>query len=154
MTEMEFEDKNKKAYDDLLFDVKYDKEQLKDPVAIGLAIYRLAEERKKTNHLFQQILERLAALEAALGNAPSVNIPQSTVNSPGLETGESNLLSELDNSLLDYIKNSGKVDAEGVRERFDYRGKNAASARLNSLYTRGLLSKGRAGKKVMYWVRE
>ncbi len=153
MTEMEFEDKNKKQYDDLLFDVKYDKEQLKDPVAIGLAIYRLAEERKKTNHLFQQILERLAALEAALGNAPSVNIPHTTV-APVLETGESNLLSEVDTGLIEYIKQNGKVDAEGVRERFDYRGKNAASARLNSLYTRGLLSKGRAGKKVMYWARE
>ena len=43
-------DKVEQEYKDLVFDIKYDKEQFKDPMTIGLLLYRLTMERKKTNH--------------------------------------------------------------------------------------------------------
>ena len=51
-----------------------------------------------------------------------------------------------------FAKEHGRVDAEMLKSQFDYKGKNAASARLNALYKTKLLKKGRAGKKVYYWV--
>ncbi|NYZ80158.1 hypothetical protein H0N95_02815, partial [Candidatus Micrarchaeota archaeon] len=41
-------DKAEEEYKDLVFDVKYDKEQFKDPMTIGLLLYRLSRERAKT----------------------------------------------------------------------------------------------------------
>lgn len=134
-------DKIDEDYEKLVFDIKYDKEQLKDPLAVGLAVYRLAEERKKTNYLFKEILKKLDAIAKSLGKEKT---PPKT---------SEELLSEVDKNIIDYVQQSGKVDAEMIRGHFDYRGKNAASARLNSLFQRGLLTKARAGKKVLYWVQ-
>jgi len=49
------------------------------------------------------------------------------------------------------VKTSGKASAEEVRAKFKYKGKNAASARLNRLCDMGLLEKQQAGKKVYFF---
>ena len=55
-----------KDYASLMFDVKYDKEQFKDPETIGLLMYRLAREREKTNALFEEILEKLDGMRKSI----------------------------------------------------------------------------------------
>jgi len=131
-------DKTEQEYKDLVFDIKYDKEQFKDPMTIGLLLYRLSRERAKTNELYSQILKRLDQINKNLSSTQT--------------TGEHQPLSEVDQKLLNHIKQQGVMDAEDIRKHFGYRGKNAASARLNSLFNQGLLKKKRAGKKVKYWV--
>jgi len=128
-------DKVEQEYKDLVFDIKYDKEQFKDPMTIGLLLYRLTMERKKTNELFAEILKKLDS-KKKLSHAPV------------LELGDA------DRKIIDFVSKQKTTDAEDVRKHFGYKGKNAASARLNSLYNQGLLGKKRVGKKVKYWIQE
>jgi hypothetical protein len=133
------DDKISKEYESLLFDIKYDKEQFKDNATIGLLLYRLAKERDESNKLFSEIsakLDRIASLLEKRTGAQELT----------------NIVSDIDQKILAHIQRFGKVDAETIQSIFQYRGKNAASARLNALYEKGLLKKGRAGKKVFYWV--
>lgn len=133
------DDKISKEYEGLLFDIKYDKEQFKDNATIGLLLYRLAKEREQSNRLFQEISAKLERIARLLEKTP--------------ERKEiTNILSDIDQKILAHIQRCGKVDAEEIQSIFQYRGKNAASARLNDLYEKGMLKKGRAGKKVFYWV--
>lgn len=117
-----------------LADIDYDKRQLSDPLALGVLVNRLLEERKKTNEVLEKIFEKLGEVTA--------REPQTKF-----------MLSDVDEKLISHVQRVGKVDAGSVQAVFSYKGKNAASARLNALYQRGLLMKGRAGKKVYYWVQ-
>jgi len=131
-------DKVEQEYKDLVFDIKYDKEQFKDPMTIGLLLYRLTMERKKTNELFTKILKKLDEQQQRT----------STAHMPKIE------LSEIEQNIINFVKTRKTTDAEEVQKHFGYKGKNAASARLNSLYNQGLLNKKRIGKKVKYWIQE
>jgi len=135
---VEVKDKTEKEYEQLLFDVKYDKEQLEDAFAQGLLLHRLVEERKKTNSLFQEISSKLTEI-----------IDQFK----GMPKKEMKIMSDIDEKIIAHIQRVGKVDAEEIQNVFGYKGKNAASARMNALYQKGLLRKGRAGKKVFFWAR-
>ena len=128
-----------KDFQSLTFDVQYDKDQFKDPAAVGLMLYRLAKERENTNYLFKEIVKKLEAITEALAE-------RSVQNQPMAPGG----LSEVDEQLLAFVREQKRVDAEQVRDKFNYKGKNAASARLNLLYKQGLVKKDRAGKRVLY----
>ena len=52
----------------MVFDVKYDKEQFKDPMTIGLLLYRLSRERAKTNELYSRILEKLDQINSNISS--------------------------------------------------------------------------------------
>ena len=131
-------DKVEQEYKDLVFDIKYDKEQFKDPMTIGLLLYRLTLERKKTNELFAKILKKLDEKPRASRKAIRKEL----------------VLSDLEQKIIDFVRTHKTTDAEEVQKHFGYKGKNAASARLNSLYNQGLLGKKRVGKKVKYWIQE
>ncbi len=126
------------------FDVKYDKDQFKDPTVIGLLLYRLVQERKRTLYMFKEILQKLDEMNKRLEKLEGSGAPVQK---------EKEVLSEIDKKIVEYIKTRGKVTAEEIKEAFNYKGTNAACARLNSLYVRGILEKARGGKKVYYWVK-
>lgn len=138
---MKVKDPIEEEYKQLMFDIKYDKEQFKDPETLGLLMYRLSKEREKTNYLFDEILKKLQHI--------AKNTEKITVK----ESKEKELLSDTDQQIIEYARKQGKVDAEEIQSFLGYKGRNAASARLNALYERGLLMKARAGKKVKYWVQ-
>ena len=50
-----FKDDTEEEYKDLVMDIRYDKEQFKDPATIGLLLYRLSKEREKSNPMFMII---------------------------------------------------------------------------------------------------
>ncbi len=104
-----------------------------DPVILGELVYKLLEERENTNRILKNILARLEAIET------------------GKAKKEEQLLPEIDEEILGFVKEQGKATAENVREKFNYRGKNAASARLNRLCGIGLLKKKQVGKKVYFF---
>jgi len=106
----------------------------KESLLLAFLLQRLAEERESTNALLRQILHRLERLEHALGTARE----------------ERELLSEQDEAILAFIRERGRADAEEVRRYMGYKGRNAASARLNRLVEKGLLKKRRAGKRVVF----
>ncbi len=120
-------------------DLEQNIERFRDPVILGEMVYRLLEERENTNRLLRNILQKLEQLEAKMaGGMPMV-------------AEEAPLLPEIDDQILRFVKESGKVTAEDVRVKFNYRGKNAASARLNRLFELNLLHKQQVGKKVFFF---
>lgn len=63
------------------------------------------------------------------------------------------ILGDVDEKIIEFVKKNGKACAEDLQRAFNYKGKNAASARLNKLYSQGLLEKKQAGRRVYYFVK-
>ncbi len=115
-----------------------------DAVTIGAMLYSIAEERRSTNLImrelnakFDRLLNKVDHLEKEIQTAE----PQNPA------------LSERDQEVLDYVRKQGRVCAEDMMKEFNYRGKNAASARLSKLFHEGVLEKEYAGRKVYYKTR-
>ncbi len=123
-------------------DLEDNMDKFRDPVVLGEMVFRLLEERENTNRLLKNILQKLDQIDAKMA-APSA-LPTET---GGIET----MLPEIDEQILGFVKEAGKATAEDVRSRFHYRGKNAASARLNRLFEMNLLQKQQVGKKVYFF---
>jgi hypothetical protein len=62
------------------------------------------------------------------------------------------MLPEIDERIVGYIREKGKASADDVRIKFNYKGTNAASARLNRLYSMGIIDKAQAGKRVYFFL--
>jgi predicted HTH transcriptional regulator len=123
-------------------DLEANMEKFRDPVVLGEMAYRLLEERENTNRLLKNILQKLEGIEAKLGPGTVAAI----------EGGiQEQMLPEVDGQIMGFVKEAGKVTAEDVRAKFNYKGKNAASARLNRLCDIGLLQKQQVGKKVFFF---
>lgn len=120
------------------------KESYEEPIEVGKKLYDIAETIKSTNLInrdvnakYDAILEKLDLIADAL-----------------IKSSERNLqLTTMDEQILDYAKEKGALCAEDVRKKFGYKGKNAASARLNSLHRKGLLKKTLVNKKVYYKIK-
>jgi len=143
MTMKNNEEKEYKANDsafrrEIASDLEENMEKFRDPVVLGELLNRLMKERENTNRLLKTILQRLDTLEAK-----GMSIEKVVEEVP--------LLAEIDQEIFDFVKESGKVSAESVRQKFNYRGKNAASSRLNRLVNKSLLSKKQVGKKVFFF---
>jgi hypothetical protein len=133
-----------KEYDEQTKDVQYDIEKFKDPIVVGAILHRLVEERNSTNLLFKQInakLDRMVSLLEKRG-----------VTREKTGIGAEEFVSDVDAKILAFVKECKKVCAADVKREFNYRGMNAACARLNRLSESGLLSKRRAGRRVLYFV--
>jgi predicted HTH transcriptional regulator len=127
-------------------DLEHNIDKFRDPVVIGEMVYRLLEERENTNRLLKTVIQKLEAIEAKMGPeaaAPAANAVAAALGEP--------LLAEIDEQIMKFVKESGKATAEEVRSRFNYKGKNAASARLNRLCDMGMLQKQQAGKKMFFF---
>jgi len=128
-------------YDELSKDVKYDLEQFKDPYVVGAMIHRLVEERRLTNAMLRDLHKKLnRVIEIMETQGPAT-------------ASATELLTEQDQKILAFVRDAGKACAEDVQGQFEYRGKNAASARMNALAKQGLLKKARVGKKVYFLTR-
>lgn len=119
-------------------DLEQNMDRFRDPIVLGEMVYRLLEERENTNRLLKNILQKLEQIE--FGQKPSLDAMV-----------EKRVLPEIDEQILGFVKETGKVTAEEVRVKFNYRGKNAASARLNRLFEMNLLKKQQVGKKVYFF---
>jgi hypothetical protein len=122
--------------------------QIEDPVAIGVMLYSMAEERKSTNLIIKDLNAKIDLLVNEMsklkGREAPTQMPAQPIFNP----------SERDQEVLDYVKTKGKVCAEDMQAKFKYKGKNAASARLSKLYHEGRLEKEYAGRKVYYKIKK
>jgi predicted HTH transcriptional regulator len=124
--------------------------EMSDPVAIATMLYTLAEERKSSNLVirdinakFDNILKNLRDISERLNELES----RRDVTSKEHITFE---LSDRDREILDYVTQNQRVCADDIQEKFQYRGRNAASARLSKLFRDKLLEKVYVGRKVYY----
>jgi hypothetical protein len=126
---------------ELRSDLEQNMQKFRDPVILGELVYQLTMERENTNRLLKNILQKLEAIETRLA-------------SPGTQVELANVeefLPEIDGQIIDFIRGKGKSTSEEVRAKFNYKGKNAASARLNRLCDMGILQKRQAGRKMYFF---
>jgi len=113
------------------------------PEVLSLLVYKLAEERNKTNQMIQEINKKydkiMDLLYVSQSSPPNTSNPE--------------FLPEQDIAIVDFIKNHGKACAEEIRDALKYKGLNAASQRLNKLHKDGMLEKKRVGQKVVFVMR-
>lgn len=120
-------------------DIKELEERIKkDPVFLGVLLYKILEERENTNRILKNILQKLEKIEKSLSEKGK----------------EKDLLPEQDEKIMKFIEERKRVTAEEVKEFMGYSGTNGASARLNRLVREGFLRKERVGKKVYFLLKQ
>ena len=107
----------------------------------------LVEERERTNKLLVSLTEKVSQLEHKLDSEYETVEGQS-----GAAVLSEIPLSYIDAKILDFIATSDKsmACADQVKQHMNYKGRNAACARLNALCKIGLLKKDQLGHKVYY----
>jgi hypothetical protein len=121
-------------------------EKVKDPLVISVLVFKLIEERKKTNELLQDINSKYDRLQFELNN-------KNTKHNTDQENNNFEILSQRDDEILSFIREHKKADAMQIKDLLGYKGKNAASQRLNKLVKDKILKKIQAGRKVYFVVR-
>lgn len=116
-----------------------------DPVVLGEIVYLLKEERENTNRILKTLLTKIETLEMKLSEMQKT---KEEATNKTLERTE-HLLPEIDAAIVSFLA-EGPKSAENVQKRFGYKGKNAASARLNRLHDSGVVIKKQVGKKVFF----
>jgi len=117
---------------------------------IGAAIKYLADERERTNKKLELITEKMRALDDAIKvmGAPAAQTAEEYALASGREIG----LSNVDVKIISFIqtRNDTMACADEVKQYMNYKGNNAACARLNRLHKLGLLDRHQLGHKVYY----
>ena len=149
-------------------------------VNMGSGEYKTLQTTTELSSLMHQIMAQLTSLEERLERVEdkvarlAPNMADAPMRSTGaghamktaglsvsgsatptaIETADRELLlAPVDEQIVAMIRASGHVSATDVQIKFKYKGKNAASARLNRLYELGLLEKAQAGRVVYYRMR-
>ncbi len=135
---------------EILSPLEQDIHKLRDPMVLAALMHTAATERENTNRLLKTLIERLDAefgeMEARLEALERKPMAPSEPKHPDEEV----LLPSVDEEMLKFVKEKRFASAEEVRKRFGYKGKNAASARLNRMFELGLLEKRQVGRAVLF----
>lgn len=135
---------------EILSPLENDIQKLRDPVVLAALMHTAATERENTNRLLKTLIERLDAKFADVDSRLAAI--ESGARFPFGE--EEVLLPSVDEEILKFVKEKRHVSAEEVRRRFGYKGKNAASSRLNRMFELGLLAKRQVGRAVLYSAKQ
>jgi len=119
------------------------------PEVLGLLIYKLMLERKRTNDLIEDMNKKYDSLVSILsqnGRGDSV------LGQSGQDIFDINklFLTEQDKAILTLAFNKEWIGAKEVQDSLGYKGLNAASQRLNKLNKDGYLTKQRIGQQVVF----
>ncbi len=141
-------EKDYKAFENELEGSKKYVEKLmkENPLALGVLMYKVMEERENTNRLLKTILNKIERLEKR------IEMIEESKNEIKVRKKDV-LLSEADERIIEIIRRLGKATAKEIAKEMNYRGANAASARMNRLYEQGILLKKRVGKKVYFFLK-
>ena len=116
------------------------------PEVLSLLVYKLSQEREKTNAILKEINDKYNKLYEV--------VMQTQKNQDYKKEKLVNIdfLSEQDKNILDLARKFKKITANDVKESLKYKGLNAASQRLNKLVKEGILLKKRVGQKVYFYI--
>ncbi len=128
-------------------DIREIAKQANDPFFVSLLLFKLAEERERTNKLLAGINDKFDSLMFELKQEKQET--QTEVEKASIE-----ILPEQDQKILDLIEQKGMSTANEIVEALGYKRQNAASQRLNKLFREGHLKKVRSGRKVLYLARK
>ncbi len=121
------------------------KEGLPADSSASVLIRYLIEERERTNRALSGLIDKINRLEQQL-NATEVHGKEVSgpVAMPELP------ISHLEGSILNLVKERGMICADDLKSFMNYKGRNAACARLNKLCREGFLQKHQLGHRVYY----
>lgn len=110
----------------------------------------MMDENKKTNVLIQQIFEKMKRFEDEL----DTDFPEEPGQGANVLEQEPLTkvvpVSELDRKIIQHIQIAGLACADDIKKAMNYKGRNAASARLNRLCDKGILTRYQLSHKVYY----
>lgn len=150
LSDKQFIERMSPKFDSLSTDVQEIFKYGKDPTMIAVLLFKLVEERQKTNSLLEKIFEKFEEiLKRADAQAPLDSQHQGSQLSQKIAV----VLPEQDQLILHAVQEKGQVTAKEIRKELGYKGNNAASQRLNKLYKEGHLRKIQSGRKVVYLAR-
>jgi len=147
-------------YSELNMDIQEIMAQSKNPMFIAVLLFKLAQEREKTNQMLEKINEKFDQIMLRLKtqNMPSQGMPMQMESGIEAQQAENPVplkaLPDQDQLIVHLAFEKGQISAEEVKKQLGYKGKNAASQRLNKLFKEGHLKKLQAGRKVVYMARQ
>ncbi|MBI5635869.1 hypothetical protein HY993_02820 [Candidatus Micrarchaeota archaeon] len=126
-------------------------EKMKDPLVVGALLNKVASERTSANLMLKQIMEKLDSIDERVSKLESQKqfSANNRITAPQ-GNNETVLLSQPDEAIMELVEKHGATDAQAVKEKLGYKGKNAASSRMNALYKMNLLDKKQVGRKVFF----
>ena len=132
-------------FNDLTIDIHEVLAQSNDPVVLAALLFKVAEERQKSNLLLESINDKFDKIMFSLKT-------QNVHNEPGIQQpmAKFEILPEQDQAIIKHIDAKGSATSDEIRQLMNYRGLNAACQRLNKLFKEGYLKKVQSGKKVLY----
>ncbi|MFA5106057.1 MAG: hypothetical protein WC506_03795 [Candidatus Micrarchaeia archaeon] len=136
-----------RAQEEAIPELREDIAKFKDPLVLGALIYRSVRERESANLMLGKILERLDAMEQRISQMESAPRQSGAAAKP---SGGEVMIPDVDREIVNFVQEKGHVCADDVQSKFGYRGRNAASARLNRLCELNLLEKQQVGRKVYF----
>ncbi|VVB53973.1 Uncharacterised protein [uncultured archaeon] len=144
-----------------IFKSKTPEESFRAALTLAAAFTQINENSRKNNLVFRQINAKLDRLQLLSEKIDTLNeqLSEITERLDAIEAAaprehNSPELSERDMEVLDYVKSNKRVCAEDLQEKFEYKGRNAASARLHKLFRENKLEKVYSGRKVYYQIKE
>jgi len=109
----------------------------------------MMDENKKTNMVLKGMHDKLDRMESELHADYSGQEDQEHLQE-NKRFAKVQPVSGLDAKIMQIIQVSGMACADDIKGQMSYRGRNAASARLNRLHKIGLLERYQLGHKVYY----
>ena len=119
--------------------------QSDNPKVLAALMFRLIQEREKTNKLIEGINDKYDRIMFAIKTNPQDNQDATQITGNKFE-----ILAEQDQAILKMVEERGECSANDIKIMMNYKGLNAACQRLNKLYKEGHLKKLQAGKKGLY----
>src|SRR3989344_3522433 len=153
-------------FGELNLDIQEVLEYSKNPMFVAVLLFKLSQEREKTNKMLEKINEKFDTIMFRL-KAPQSSQMQETIMPARQQAmgqpfataaGEQEMiplkaLPENDQLIVHLAFERGQVSAGEIQKELGYKGKNAASQRLNKLFKEGHLTKIQAGRKVVFMAR-
>lgn len=119
---------------------------VESPKTIALLMFKVLQEREKTNAILNSINDKFDAIMLSLKTNQGIAQSHDILNS----SNRYEVLNEADQLILKSIEERGGCTAQDIKAMLNYKGLNAACQRLNKLYREGFLKKVQSGRKVLY----
>lgn len=128
------------------FNNEYEKFEtlVKNPLVLGSMFFGLEKSMNNFNSLLLELNDTLKSIDKRI----MILEEKITKTQDIIPT-----LSSRDQEIYDFVVTQSKACAEDVQQKFKYKGKHAASARLNKLFSLGLLDKVQSGRMVYYMIK-
>src|SRR3989344_4856622 len=125
-------------------------QQAENPKVLAVLMYKLVQERERTNKLLSGIDSKYDSIMLSLKTTPQT--PNTIGNTQQENSTQSRfeVLPEADQTILKMVEDRGGCTAKDIKTMMNYKGLNAACQRLNKLYREGYLKKIQSRRKVLY----